>query len=79
MTVESEEETNLRRAGKKINKLMNDLEKKYHISDRQDALAMCVLQIATLSETNSNQNTETLDLHADKISQLSEKISRVLS
>ncbi|TDL99162.1 MAG: cell division protein ZapA [Flavobacteriaceae bacterium] len=62
LTVQSEEETTLRAAGKKINQMIKQFEEKYQIQDKQDVLSMCALQIAAklemLESAESGQNAE---------------------
>ncbi len=47
------EEEGMRKAAKKINELVAKFEKNYAVSDKQDVLAMCALQFASLSEINA--------------------------
>lgn len=44
------EEEGMRKAAKKINDLVTKFEKNYAVSDKQDVLAMCALQFASLIE-----------------------------
>lgn len=61
LVVQSEEEEILRIAAKKIEKYINTFEKNYNISEKQDALAMAALQLASeleniLREKSQDQN-----------------------
>lgn len=61
LVVQSEEEEILRIAAKKIEKYINTFEKNYNISEKQDALAMAALQLASeleniLREKSQEQN-----------------------
>lgn len=61
LVVQSEEEEILRIAAKKIEKYINTFEKNYNISEKQDALAMAALQLASeleniLREKSHEQN-----------------------
>jgi cell division protein ZapA len=47
------EEEGMRKAAKKINDLVMKFEKNYSVSDKQDVLAMCALQFASLIEINA--------------------------
>ncbi len=47
LTVPSEEEEIVRQAAKEINDTLKIFEEKYAVSDKQDALAMAVIQYAT--------------------------------
>ncbi|MGI9526610.1 MAG: cell division protein ZapA [Weeksellaceae bacterium] len=46
MSVSAEEEETVRGAGKMINEMIKSFEQQYQTRDKQDALAMCSLQIA---------------------------------
>ncbi|MXO34663.1 cell division protein ZapA [Apibacter sp. B3889] len=61
LVVQSEEEEILRIAAKKIEKYISTFEKNYNISEKQDALAMAALQLASeleniLREKSQEQN-----------------------
>ncbi|MXP06264.1 MULTISPECIES: cell division protein ZapA [unclassified Apibacter] len=61
LVVQNEEEEILRIAAKKIEKYINTFEKNYNISEKQDALAMAALQLASeleniLREKSQEQN-----------------------
>lgn len=61
LVVQREEEEILRIAAKKIEKYINTFEKNYNISEKQDALAMAALQLASeleniLREKSQEQN-----------------------
>lgn len=79
LTVDAEEETPLRRAGIKINDIIKEFETKYHVSDRQDALAMCALQIAAISESEKSESSEITELHLDRIAKINERITLALA
>jgi cell division protein ZapA len=73
LVVQSEEEEVLRIAAKKIEKYINTFEKNYNISEKQDALAMTALQLASeleniLREKSQEQNE--IFLKIKKISKL---------
>jgi cell division protein ZapA len=73
LVVQSEEEEVLRIAAKKIEKYINTFEKNYNISEKQDALAMTALQLASeleniLREKSQEQNEILLKIK--KISKL---------
>lgn len=46
LTIDSSEEVAVREAGKEINQMIENFEKKYAVTDKQDAIAMAALQIA---------------------------------
>ncbi len=64
MSVKSDEEEIIRKAGKQINELIKDFEQKYDIRDKQDALAMCSLQYVSKTigleknEVDGEENTQ---------------------
>ena len=70
LTINSDQEQNLRESAKKIELLAEKLEKSYAVRDKQDVLAMCALQFASQTR-NSNYNS---DLNI-KIQRLNDLIS----
>jgi len=50
LTAEPEQEEGLRTASKKIDIMIKHFEEKYAVKDKQDALAMCALQLSTQSD-----------------------------
>jgi cell division protein ZapA len=68
------EEEGMRKAAKNINDLVTKFEKNYAVSDKQDVLAMCALQFASLIEINSINKEEDINKAAKKIQQLSNLI-----
>jgi len=65
------EEEGMRKAANKINDLVTKFEKNYAVSDKQDVLAMCALQFASLIEINAINNDEDLTKASEKINKLS--------
>tara|TARA_R110002073_G_scaffold4213_1_gene27902 strand:+ start:42216 stop:42509 length:294 start_codon:yes stop_codon:yes gene_type:complete len=64
LTIKGEgEEEGVRKAVKKINDLIKKFEENYEVRDKQDVLAMCALQFASLQEVKSVYN----EIDADKI------------
>lgn len=47
LTIDADEEIAVREAGKEINQMIESFEKKYAVTDKQDAIAMAALQIAS--------------------------------
>ena len=72
LTINSEgEEEGVRKAVKKINDLIKKFEENYEVRDKQDVLAMCALQFASLQEVKtifSEQDGEEIE---DKLRHLS--------
>lgn len=65
------EEEGMRKAANQINELVTKFEKNYAVSDKQDVLAMCALQFASLIEINAINNDEDLIKATEKINKLS--------
>lgn len=72
------EEEGMRKAANKINELVTKFEKSYAVSDKQDVLAMCALQFASLVEINSINNEKDLLNATKKINKLSALIDEHL-
>lgn len=71
MIVEEEkEELILRQASKNLNLLINSLESKYSISDKQDVLAMVALEFAKKYEIQKKKIDEILVFANQKIEKL---------
>ena len=64
------EEEGMRKAANKINDLVSKFEKNYAVSDKQDVLAMCALQFASLIEINAINNQEDLNEVTQKLNNL---------
>jgi len=64
------EEEGMRKAAKQINDLVAKFEKNYAVSDKQDVLAMCALQFASLIEINAINKEEDLQKATENIHQL---------
>ena len=72
LTIKSEgEEEGVRKAVKKINDLIKKFEENYEVRDKQDVLAMCALQFASLQEVKSIYNEEDADKIENKLQQMS--------
>ncbi|MCK0130905.1 cell division protein ZapA [Flavobacteriaceae bacterium F08102] len=52
------EEEGVRKAVKKINDLIKKFEENYEVRDKQDVLAMCALQFASLQEVKTIYNEQ---------------------
>ena len=64
------EEEGMRKAAKNINDLVAKFEKNYAVSDKQDVLAMCALQFASLIEINAINNEQDLKEAKEKLNNL---------
>lgn len=75
LTIKSEgEEEGVRKAVKKINDLIKRFEDNYEVRDKQDVLAMCALQFASLQEVHTVFNEQ----DAEKIEHKLKEMNRVL-
>jgi cell division protein ZapA len=66
----AEEEEGMRKAASKINSLVAKFEKSYAVSDKQDVLAMCALQFASLIEINAITDQNELIEVSKKLTEL---------
>ncbi|MFO7674558.1 MAG: cell division protein ZapA [Lutibacter sp.] len=64
------EEEGMRKAAKHINDLVTKFEKNYAVSDKQDVLAMCALQFASLIEINAINKDQDMTEVTEKIKKL---------
>ncbi|MFZ2282611.1 MAG: cell division protein ZapA [Lutibacter sp.] len=64
------EEEGMRKAAKQINDMVTKFEKNYAVSDKQDVLAMCALQFASLIEINSINKDQDMIEVTEKINKL---------
>ena len=64
------EEEGMRKAANRINELVTKFEKNYEVSDKQDVLAMCALQFASLIEINAINTDEELVEATEKMNKL---------
>ncbi|WP_372770215.1 cell division protein ZapA [Lutibacter sp.] len=64
------EEEGMRKAANHINDLVTKFEKNYAVSDKQDVLAMCALQFASLIEIGSITKDQDLIEVTEKITKL---------
>jgi len=58
MTINRDAEENIRKSVKKIEERLKFYEKNYAIKDRQDLLAMCLIEIATKLESVNDSDTK---------------------
>jgi len=73
------EEEGMRKAATKINDLVSNYEKNYAVSDKQDVLAMCALQFASIIEVNAINKNEDLTEAMEKMNKLNVLIDKHLS
>ena len=70
LTISPSQEEGLRQAAKQINNLIKKFEQNYSVQDKQDALAMCALQIASSKKQESLDEKNILNDMEVKISEL---------
>jgi len=71
LTINSEsEEEGVRKAVKKINDLIKRFEENYEVRDKQDVLAMCALQFASLQEVKSVYNSQDTEEIEHKLNEM---------
>ena len=73
------EEEGMRKAAKKINDLVLKYEKNYAVSDKQDVLAMCALQFASLIEIKAINNEDEIIEATKKIEDLNAMLDEHLN
>lgn len=78
LTVQEDEEENIRRAIKEIETMVKDYEKKYAVKDKQDLLAMCALQYATDKIGLEHQSVHEDEEITKKIERLSGEVAACL-
>lgn len=78
LTIERNEEENVRKAVKNINDKVNDFEKNFNIKDRQDLLAMSSLHFAThATEIHHNTSKEEKAI-LDRLEKIEKSVSIAL-
>lgn len=70
LTISPSQEESLRLAAQQINNLIKKFEQNYSVQDKQDALAMCALQIASSKKQESLDEKNILNDVEVKISEL---------
>jgi cell division protein ZapA len=78
LTINAEEEEAVRNAGKEINRLVQEFEDRYAVTDKQDAISMVALQMASklnLLKQSGEGSDQELN---EKVSELTEFIEREL-
>lgn len=78
LTINAEEEEAVRNAGKEINKLIQEFEDRYAVTDKQDAISMVALQMASKLNIVKSQGEGNSAIANEKILELTEFIEREL-
>ncbi|AMD84502.1 cell division protein ZapA [Capnocytophaga haemolytica] len=78
LNIKREEEEAFRRAAKKVNEMIKNFEQQYQLKDRQDALAMCAIVLATqVEQVALSESKEDEQLKA-QLSRLDSLLSEML-
>ena len=78
LTAQPEQEEGLRTASKKIDVMIKHFEEKYAVKDKQDALAMCALQLATQSEQENVSEAKISEEVSNRLETLNESIQETI-
>ena len=77
LTVEMSQEEGLRSASKKIDVMIKQFEENYAVRDKQDVLAMCALQFASLSEQKQIDNAINGEETIERINKLNTLLVKI--
>lgn len=79
LTVNPSQEEGLRKATKKIEKMIKQFEQNYAVRDKQDVLAMCALQFAAQTEQKMvNRDNDQVEVE-EKLNALNQLIQQHIS
>lgn len=78
LNINAEEEEAVRNAGKEINRLIQEFEDRYAVTDKQDAISMVALQIASKYNLIKQSGTANEVEINEKLKQLTDIIDREL-
>ena len=78
MTINRDAEENIRKSVKKIEERLKFYEKNYAIKDRQDLLAMCLIEIATKLESVNDSATKDNNDFEIKLSSIESALSEII-
>lgn len=79
LTVNPSQEEGLRKATKKIEKMIKQFEQNYAVRDKQDVLAMCALQFAAQTEQKMvNKDNDQVEVE-EKLNALNQLIQQHIS
>ena len=76
LNVPAAEEHTLRKVGKEIEMMIKDFEQNFDVRDKQDALAMCALKLATNAEVaiqNNERNINAVNERVKNLNQISQE------
>lgn len=78
LSINAEEEEAVRNAGKEINRLIQEFEEKYDVTDKQDAISMVALQMASKYNLLKNSGAGNDQVLHEKLNELTTFIQREL-
>ena len=78
MTINRDAEENIRKSVKKIEERLKFYEKNYAIKDRQDLLAMCLIEIAAKLESVNDSDTKDNNDVEIKLSSIESALSKII-
>lgn len=78
LNVREEEEEAVRNAGKEINRLIQEFEERYAVTDKQDAISMIALQMASKLNIMKQQGEGSSTIANERVIALTEFIEREL-
>jgi cell division protein ZapA len=78
LTITYEQEEALRKAAKKIDAMIKELEESYAVRDKQDLLAMCALELATRDQQNTINQTTDFENTLNTLKKLNSDLDSVL-
>jgi len=78
LSVSEEEEEAVRNAGKEINALIKEFEDRYDVTDKQDALSMVALQMASKYHLLKQSGAGSANELSEKLQKLTDLIEREL-
>lgn len=79
LSINAEEEEAVRNAGKEINKLIQEFEERYAVTDKQDAISMVALQMASKYNLLKQSGTGSDNMMNEKLNELAQFIERELN
>jgi len=79
LSINAEEEEAVRNAGKEINKLIQEFEERYAVTDKQDAISMVALQMASKYNLLKQSGTGSDNMMNEKLNELTQFIERELN
>jgi|SRR5688572_15941527 cell division protein ZapA len=79
LNVDPAQEEGLRSASKKIDAMIRQFEESYAVRDKQDVLAMCALQFASMTEQKQIDKSADLEDAFERLQKMDEKLNGLLS